>query len=359
MSDVYTSTFNLIKKYFLHDLYSRTPGQFASWDATFEFLSKTGDNDKSGKENNVLHLVHSMYGHILIFAFSPSEQSLVFQRLHYFLPQRCLRLGGMDEVNKLEYGYCDTCCKGLKDPMKHCFFMFWPGAKKWPMKDLFHGMKGITSEMLGPSSNLHGVFTAPLSNGCLEFHKTGKTAAAKKYIKGKKAILTIDIAKEKAVSVPSYKKTITNSVPSGEVLVEAINTAYSNIKKLDDQRAQQAGDAKRGYRHYIKKEIPDHKIGTDKAVENAKMQAGKGCWSDPLPMEKMNIPIDPEGPQSEKLRMRSTSGVESCGIKQQNFQSTSPRHRQARNQVGIHEGYASCQSVEYQQGSSSCKGPWH
>jgi hypothetical protein len=301
MSDVYTSTFNLIEKYLLHDLYSRTPGQFTSWDATFKFLSKTGDHDKSGEENNALHLVHGMYGHILIFAFAHSGQSLVFQRLHNFLRQRYLRVGGINKVNKLEYGYCDTCCEGLKDPMRHLFFLIWPGAKKWPMQDLFHGMKGITSETLGPSSDLNAVFTAALSNGCLEFDEAGKTAAAEKYIKDKKAILTIEIAKEKAMSVPSYKKTITNSVPSGEVLAEAINTAYSNIKKLDNRRAQQASDANRGYWHYIKRGIPDHQIGTDKAVENAKMHAGKGCWSDPLPMEKMNIPIDPEDLRSEKL----------------------------------------------------------
>jgi hypothetical protein len=85
MSDVYTSTFNLIEKYLLHDLYSRIPSQFTSWDATFKFLRKTGNNDKSGEENNVLHLVYGMYGHILIFAFAHSEQSLVFQRPHYFL----------------------------------------------------------------------------------------------------------------------------------------------------------------------------------------------------------------------------------------------------------------------------------
>jgi hypothetical protein len=134
------------------------------------------------------------------------------------------------------------------------------------MKDLFYGMKGITSETLGPASNLNAVFTAALSNGCLEFDEAGKTAAAKKYIKDKKAILTIEIAKEKAMSLQSYKKTIANYVPSGEVLVEAIHTAYSNIKKLDEQRAQQASDAKRGYRHYTKREIPDLRIGTDKAI---------------------------------------------------------------------------------------------
>jgi hypothetical protein len=116
----------------------------------------------------------------------------------------------MDKVDKLKYGYCDTYWEGLKDPMMHWFFMIWPSATKHPLKDLLHSMKGITSETLGPSSDLHTVFTAALSNGCLEFDEAGKTAAAKKYIKDKKAILTIKMMKEKAMGLQSYKKTIAN-----------------------------------------------------------------------------------------------------------------------------------------------------
>jgi hypothetical protein len=52
-------------------------------------------------------------------------------------------------------------------------------------------------------------------------------------------------------------------------------------------------------------------MGTENAVLNAKKHILKGCWSDPLPMDQMNVPIDPQDHESEKMRMRSTSGGES------------------------------------------------
>jgi hypothetical protein len=65
--------------------------------------------------------------------------------------------------------------------------------------------------------------------------------------------------------------------------------------------------------------IPDVQIGTEKAVESAKKHALKGCWSDPLPIEKMNVSIDPDDHQSGKLRVRSTSGGESNSKREREF----------------------------------------
>jgi hypothetical protein len=136
ISCVFAAAFKLVEKALLQDLFSRTPDSFISWDATFKFLMRTMDDEESGEENNALHIIWGKFGHILSFAFAGSEQDIVFQRLQYFIRERCRRIGGMVEVNKVLYGYNDTCCGGLKDPKAHWFLKIWPSAISWPEHDL-------------------------------------------------------------------------------------------------------------------------------------------------------------------------------------------------------------------------------
>lgn len=85
------------------------------------------------------------YRHVLSFVFAGSEQNALFRCLMYFRRQRCLRMAAtIDDVNRVEYGYCDTCCEGLEDPSQHWFCKIWPGARSWPKKDFLHGMIAIT-----------------------------------------------------------------------------------------------------------------------------------------------------------------------------------------------------------------------
>jgi hypothetical protein len=51
----------------------------------------------------------------------------------------CRRIGGIDEVIRVGYGYWDTCYGGLKDPSQHWFLKIWDNVKTWPKKDLLHG----------------------------------------------------------------------------------------------------------------------------------------------------------------------------------------------------------------------------
>jgi hypothetical protein len=309
---VFDAAFELIHKYLLQDLFSRTPGQFIRWDATFKFMSKTSDDPESDEENNALHVVWGTHGHVLTFAFAGSEQIQVFQRLMYFLKRRCFRIGGIEEVNRVQFGFSDTCCEGLIDPSLHWFLVLWPGAVRAPMKDLFHGFQNITSQTSGTESDLNQIFTSALSTGCLKFDEDGKTAAARKYMQSTRgANLCLEAAKDQVMKVASYKKSISNRVPPPDELVAAVDDAYSRIKRLDDERAYQANAANKGYIKYLKSAVADKRMGTENAVLNAKKHILKGCWSDPLPMDQMNVPIDPEDPESEKLRLRGTSGGES------------------------------------------------
>ena len=308
---VFEAAFKLVEKFLLQDLFSRTPGTFISWDATFKFLMRTMDDEESDEENNALHVIWGKYGHILSFAFAGSEQDRVFQRLQYFIRERCRRIGGDEEVDKVQYAYSDTCCGGLKNPDLHWFLKVWPGAICAPKKDLFHGFNTMTAFTTGPSHDLNGLFAADLSRRCLLFDDIGKTAAAHRYIVKKNANLTVELAREQVMKEKGYKKTIKNYVPCGRILAVEIRDAFINICRLDDQRAAQAQAANKGYKKYVKKAIPDVRIGTAKAVENAIVHAKRGCWSDPLPMDEMNVLIDPDNPESEQLRIRSTSGGES------------------------------------------------
>jgi hypothetical protein len=146
---------------------------------------------------------------------------------------------------------------------------------------------------------------------CLQYDQAGKTAAARRFIKDKNANLALEIAEDEVMKKPRYKKTISNFVPCGEEVEQAIAGAYEAIKELDARRAHEASIQNKGYRKYLKKEIPDVQKGAEKAVANALFHVRRGCWSDPLPMEQMNIPVDPDDPESEKIRLRGTSGGES------------------------------------------------
>jgi hypothetical protein len=309
---VFEAAFKLVEKFLLQDLFSRTPGTLISWDATFKFLMRTMDDEESDEENNALHVIWGKYGHILSFAFAGSEQDQVFRRLQYFIRERCRRIGGDVEVNKVQYAYSDTCCGGLKDPNLHWFLKIWPGAISWPKKDLFHGFKTMTAFTAGVTHDLNAIYAADLSRRCLLFDDVGKTAAAHRYILKKNANLTVELAREQVMKEKGYKKTIKNCVPCGRILAAEIRDAFVNIQRLDEQRAVQAQAANKGYKKYVKKAIPDVRIGTAKAVENAIFHAERGFWSDPLPMDEMNVSIDPDDPESEQLRIRSTSGGESC-----------------------------------------------
>jgi len=55
----------------LLDLFSRTPGTFIKWDATFALAMKTSDDAESEEKINALAI--GEFSHILSFAFSQSE----------------------------------------------------------------------------------------------------------------------------------------------------------------------------------------------------------------------------------------------------------------------------------------------
>jgi len=312
LKKIFTDTFNLLEDVLLQDLFSRTPGRFIHWDATYKFLMKTSDDPEAEEKLNACAIVWGEYGHMLSFAFAESEQNAVYQRLHYYIRKRCERLGGEAEVAKVQYGYSDVCCEGLNRPEHdHWFQKVWPGAMHWPLKDLLHGQMGITRETIGADHDLHRPFIRALADATMKYDEAGKTAAAKRYIKDKKSNLTVELAKEQVMKSRSYRKTILNGIPGKEELVEAVKSAFTKIHDEDERRALEAAINNKGYRRYFKKEIKDVQIGAKKALENSIKHAEKGCCSDPLPMNEMSVCIDPENPESEKIRLRSTSGGES------------------------------------------------
>jgi hypothetical protein len=146
---IFHEAYDKIEDYLLHDLFSRRPGKILRWDGTFAIMKKTMDAPPTEATNDALVKILGEYGHLLTWAFTEAEDDEVVQRLLYFLKMRAFRLGGQPAVDEVIAAYTDTCCQGRLDPESHFLTSLFPMCKRAPLKDVFHGVKGILNETTG------------------------------------------------------------------------------------------------------------------------------------------------------------------------------------------------------------------
>ena len=233
--------------------------------------------------------------------------------MHYFIRQRCERIGGLAEVRKVKYAASDTCCCQLETPEKaHWVYRVWDNIQHWPFKDPLHAIMGVTRETLGNESDLHPIFVRLITDAVFKYDNNTKRKAARQYKKDKKEnTMIIELAEEAVMKNKKYRKTVYNYIPNGKQVALEIEEAFQKIEELDKRYEEDAEANNLKYRKYIVQEIKDKKAGTRKMVDNLKKHAEKGCLSDPLPMEEMSIRLVPGDDTSELLRLRGTSGGES------------------------------------------------
>jgi hypothetical protein len=152
---IFHEAYDKIEDCLLCDLFSRKPGKMLRWDGTFAIMAATMDAPEAEAMNEALVKTLSEHGHLLTWAFTEAEDDEVVQRLLCFLKMRAFCLGGQPAVDEVIAAFTDTCCQGKLLPETHCLTSIFPNCKRAPLKDPFHGVKGILNETTGFGHPLH------------------------------------------------------------------------------------------------------------------------------------------------------------------------------------------------------------
>jgi hypothetical protein len=144
IKSIFKKGYGLIKHHLYRNLFNHLPGQIVNWDGTFKFAMKTNDDTESKEETKVLLLLYGEFGHIIFFAISGSENLTNYQRMQYFLRERCTWVGGQEAVDAVKVGYSDMCCEEFMNTRDHWHLKLWSGITMAPWKDLFHAKALIT-----------------------------------------------------------------------------------------------------------------------------------------------------------------------------------------------------------------------
>ena len=316
LSRVFDSCFDLIYTHLQRDLFSRSPGKCIKWDGTYDFAKKTKNDPLAEEEINVLCILFGQFGHIVSFAFAEGEGSNVYQRMNYFLKQRCDRLGTSHEV---KFAVSDVCCEGLRDPAAHWVVGMWPGVERAPYKDLMHGQKKVFEATRGATHELHLEFTADIRDKCLLWDAQSQRQVFKHYCKQEKqpSSMTPLAGIPMMMKKKNYRKKIINYIPKPDTHAKSIEQAWESIEQRDNELRAECQAQNKPYKSYVRKPFNKLFRGTKHEVENMCVHIRRGCYCYPLPPHEMSIKVDTDDPFSDLLRLASTSQGES-GNKQIN-----------------------------------------
>ena len=304
---VFMRCFELVLPFLKRDLYSRTPGCCIKWDATFNYAKVTMDDPDSSEEIKALSIMFGQYGHVMNWAFSGSESDLVYQRLNYFLLERC-KIHGQDHVDKVAFGYSDICCGGCKDRKQHWFTSAWPNVSEAPYKDLMHGQKKLFDSTRGADHELHTKFTGLVRTSCSKYDAEGCKRVFKQFQKDSKGVnYTPQVGIPVMLRQHKYTSKICNYIPDKTTLETELEAAYSTITEEEEVLAAEAAANGEGYLTYFLRPVTGKRRGTRSELDNMIRHIRKGCYKDPLPPDQMSVPLDPDDMVSDLIRLRSTS----------------------------------------------------
>ncbi len=278
-------------------------------DGTFEYLSKTMNDREGEAELDCMHVIWGEYGHILSWAFGENESDECYQRLLYFLRQRCERLG-LEHVQAVKAAYSDTCCQGLKDPTTHWITQVFPNVPRAPYRDNFHAMKKVT-DATQPHHELKLPFTQYMKGAFTHYDEQSKNHVAGLYMKKCKHTVSHEVAKEQMLKRKEYVKKVKKLNPDKAVIKQRVEEAWTKIS-LEDQglkaRAELNGE---GYLPFILSAKKGVRLGTRKEIDNLLVHIEKGCCDNPFDLDGMNVALDPDDEYPDYQRKQGTLQGES------------------------------------------------
>ena len=118
----------------LGDMLRRSPGKGASSDGTFRLMMRTRT------DGGVLLLIIGDDHTVVAWYVCRSESWKELLPGLLFLRARLERLG---TLHLLLFWWSDRCCDGAKDVSKHVLCSIFPGIKRAPYRDCFHGINGV------------------------------------------------------------------------------------------------------------------------------------------------------------------------------------------------------------------------
>jgi len=306
---IFVSAFQLVFPFLRRDMFARVPGSSVKMDGTFQFLSKTSNDEYSETENKCLHIVWGEYGHILAWAFDGSENDLCFQRLNYFLRKRCDMIGP-EHAKAVRAAFSDTCCQGLHDVTLHWVTWIWEYCYRAPYRDLFHCSKRLT-DATHPLHELGNLFCRLVSQAFLQFDEASARYVAGHYLDKTKLKMAPEIATERVKMLPVFRKKIKNVAPKRTVMAAALREAYSRTELADQQKRAEAALKGDDYMPLLLSEKKGVRLGTAIELKNILKHVDKGCCEDPFELDEVNVALQPEAPYPDYIRMRGTSQGES------------------------------------------------
>ena len=307
--DIFDRSYDLVLPHMKRDLYSRVPGSSVKSDGTFEFLSKTSNDEFSSVETKCLHIVWGQYDHILTWAFDGAENDECFQRLHWFLKKRCQRINER-HVTDVRYAYSDVCCQGAKDPTNHWITKIWENVKRAPYKDAFHCSQKIVGATQ-PHHELRETFRTLVSQAFLQYDEDSQRHVARLFQKESKQKLSLEVAQDRVLTKEKYRKKIKNYAPGKEVVEAALEEAYRRLEKADQNKKEEAMLRGDGYMPFLLSHKKNVRLGTRRELDNMLEHVRKGCCEDPVGVDEINVAMDPTQDYPDYIRLRGTSQGES------------------------------------------------
>jgi hypothetical protein len=233
---IFDEVYRLVEPYLLREHYYRPVGKVISWDATFDFMSKTMNDIFCDADLDSMNITQGQWGHILFFGFMEGEKRKNNMRIHYILRKRMETLYDMSKVMEVQVGISDVCCEQMKEPQKHWFQQLWPGAISWPRKDMFHAMKLVTGS-LNQDGELYWSFRTAFNSICMKYDQERQKVVAKYYVK-KESLKGVDpeTVIDAMMRKKNYRKKIPNRVADPPQLHNEGMELFNKFQNLDEEK---------------------------------------------------------------------------------------------------------------------------
>jgi hypothetical protein len=143
-------------------------------------------------------------------------------------------------------------------------------------------------------------FTDMLSSVLLKWDETSINQQVSYYCK-KRGKMSPDLAQKEMVKDKTIKCCIKNFALEPEPMEKELWKASKTIQEED---VRGASEANKTSKHYLRFYLPAQtnrkrkKLGTKDSMKNLLIHVVKGCCNDPLPVDEMNIALDPTNPHT-------------------------------------------------------------
>ena len=149
-------------------------------------------------------------------------------------------------------------------------------CRRAPYKDAFHCSKRIV-DSTQPHHELSQLFCQLVSQCFLQYDESSAIHVAKLYMQKSKQKLAPEIAKDRALQSPEYRKKIKNYAPKRDSQAAALEEAYKRIEKVDQDKKAEATLLGEPYMPLILSSKKGVRVGTRKELDNMLKHVRRGC----------------------------------------------------------------------------------